>query len=430
MGDRVMGKEDWRETLRRLKVKEDWEGAVNFGMTHLPYPSAFGDVCVCIRKIISKKRKLKEDFTEDIKKLYTLCAYHRFVCRHSEIVVDGEEDPFNYRSAKLAHNDKILEYIDLGYDTIGYEFLDFLNITDVKSIKKLWGEPKKHQDPRTLYAEIWQSYIHKAFVQAEKYFKKERQEESAEEIHDEIEFFIDNFKDELRALDSEYKQEWKDLGRSKTQEDIDWLNNHFSSQINDLRRDWDNEFLGSREKWGEGFKLPYTFESLFHKTVKNLTLQTERTQPMRHFDSLPIRQQSNAGFWITVVFLLILAVYFLSGCATPPGQLKESDLVWQEKTIAANYQEVYRNIKEGFRTCAGVVIESDLYTDKKTGHFDVYLARGSDWVFGLIDLKSITEASTWVKVGVQNSYDSPAFAETGLNRKLWLRWASGDLTCG
>ena len=126
--------------------------------------------------------------------------------------------------------------------------------------------------------------------------------------------------------------------------------------------------------------------------------------------------------------ILMVAVFMAVGCATPPGQLKKSDLVWQKKKISAKYQEVYRRMKKGFRHCAVDTVQSDLYTDNKTGHLDVYLY-GRPLIFGFIDIKFISETSTWIKIGVLNRYDTPFFREEGYYRKKWLRWASGDLSC-
>lgn len=121
------------------------------------------------------------------------------------------------------------------------------------------------------------------------------------------------------------------------------------------------------------------------------------------------------------------------GCATPAGKIPESDFVWQEKIIEANYQEVYRRIVSGFRTCGDVIAEGNLYTDIKEGHFDIYL-RGtfggrSDFILGVIHLKPNDKGNTIVKVGVQTIYDRPLFGRHGKYRKLWLKFAEGDLSC-
>jgi len=138
--------------------------------------------------------------------------------------------------------------------------------------------------------------------------------------------------------------------------------------------------------------------------------------------------------------ILIVAVALMFGCATPPGQLKESDFVWQEKTVAANYQEVYRNVNNGFRKCALGVPQGSLYTDIKKGHFDVFHSGGlvkmrpeMTRTIGQIEIISKGEKSSFVKAGA-NTYDAASiWTYIGTVPKYtekWLRWASGDLTCG
>ena len=77
------------------------------------------------------------------------------------------------------------------------------------------------------------------------------------------------------------------------------------------------------------------------------------------------------------------------------NNLKKSDFVWEERVVAANYQEVYRRILSGFRKCGEIIPEGHLYTDIKEGHFDVYIRQTfggrSDFVFGIIDVIYINE---------------------------------------
>lgn len=132
---------------------------------------------------------------------------------------------------------------------------------------------------------------------------------------------------------------------------------------------------------------------------------------------------------ITVFFLLII-----TSCVTPIGKFKESDFVWEEKVITANYQEVYRRILLGFRRCKVGVPESNLYQDIKEGRFDVYLDQAfvggrSDITLGMIYVVYKTNDISIVKVGVRYIFDKPLFGEEGGKRRLWLKWAAGNINC-
>lgn len=134
--------------------------------------------------------------------------------------------------------------------------------------------------------------------------------------------------------------------------------------------------------------------------------------------------------FFTISMLILITMV---SCATPVGKIPESDFAWQEKVIEENYQEVYRRILNGFRKCKPGIAEGNLYTDIKEGHFDVYLidvfGGKHSGVLGVIDLKSDDKANTIVRVGVQAIYDRPLFGGHGRYRKLWLKFAEGDLSC-
>lgn len=137
---------------------------------------------------------------------------------------------------------------------------------------------------------------------------------------------------------------------------------------------------------------------------------------------------------IKKIVLIIFSLIFMAmiGCATPAGKISESDFVRQEKVIEADYQEVYKRIVNGFQTCGDLITKCSLNADTKEGHFDVYRTvpgGRSDWVIGIIYLKPDNNGNTIVKVGVQTIYDGPLFGEHGKYRRLWSKFAEGDLSC-
>jgi hypothetical protein len=104
-----------------------------------------------------------------------------------------------------------------------------------------------------------------------------------------------------------------------------------------------------------------------------------------------------------------------------------------EKVIEADYQEVYKRIENGFRTCGDLLAQGNLDTNTPRGHFRIYsrdeLGGRSDWVLGIINVKRDDKGNTIVRVGVQIIYDGPLFGEHGQYRRLWLRFAEGDYSC-
>jgi len=136
-----------------------------------------------------------------------------------------------------------------------------------------------------------------------------------------------------------------------------------------------------------------------------------------------------------LAFVTILASFlFLSSCATPVGQFKESDMAWTKMNFKLNYQAVYRNLKEGFRKCGPrFFADGNLYTDINEGHFDIYLSDmlggRSSWVYGIIIIKHIDGDTSAVSIGVNNTYDNPLFGKKSGGREMISQWAKGIYDC-
>jgi hypothetical protein len=134
------------------------------------------------------------------------------------------------------------------------------------------------------------------------------------------------------------------------------------------------------------------------------------------------------------ILALLVCLGALTSCATPIGQFKESDLTWTKFDKDVNYQEVFRNLKEGFRRCApGLFADGNLYTDIKEGHFDIYvtniLGGRSQWVYGIINIRANFPDGSTVDIGVKNAFDNPVFGKKGGRREMISGWASKNYDC-
>jgi hypothetical protein len=131
---------------------------------------------------------------------------------------------------------------------------------------------------------------------------------------------------------------------------------------------------------------------------------------------------------------IILSLLILSSCATPAGKFKESDMAWTKMNLPLNYQAVYRNLNDGFRTCGPSYFPvGNLYTDINEGHFDIYLSDmfggSSEWVYGRVSIKDIDGDSSAISIGVNNAYDNPLFGKKGGGREMISQWAQGIYEC-
>jgi hypothetical protein len=114
----------------------------------------------------------------------------------------------------------------------------------------------------------------------------------------------------------------------------------------------------------------------------------------------------------------------LAGCATPPGQLAESDFAWSAIHVGANPRQVFRIVMERYRNCGGDVIpDGQYYEDSTLNRVDLYLRAGftgarGNFVFGVVEVGAAgARGGSNVRVGVQRMYDSPVFGRPGQKRR-------------
>lgn len=118
---------------------------------------------------------------------------------------------------------------------------------------------------------------------------------------------------------------------------------------------------------------------------------------------------------------LIIACFALTGCtASSVNELKQSAARKQEYTVAANYQEVYRNIAACARAGWGSVgyllspqasniVDADLYSDLGTGEITMRMSNLGNHVYAhaLIERQAPTQTkltvwnylSSWDHIG-------------------------------
>lgn len=122
----------------------------------------------------------------------------------------------------------------------------------------------------------------------------------------------------------------------------------------------------------------------------------------------------------SVFKLSILSLVALAGCATPPGQFKESDMDFVNYTVGQPIAKVTDKLQDYERKCGGLVNEfaATWYPPRsdKSITIDLFLkgigGAKQDWVAGIIVLNEISEASTGVKIGVNKTYSRPVFGKS------------------
>lgn len=168
-----IGEEFWFDVLTRHKKLGDQEKVIGLCKKNLPFPAAFREMAIALRKQIKKLRKNNLSFEEKLKTLYKFAVYERFLYPTPATKIPGSKHTTpTYNIAELAHRNKAYINLNYNYQVFGYGYLQLLNLTDTKLIKTVWGEPKSQKDPNEFFKEEWNKYI-ELFREQEKQRTKE-----------------------------------------------------------------------------------------------------------------------------------------------------------------------------------------------------------------------------------------------------------------
>ena len=129
---------------------------------------------------------------------------------------------------------------------------------------------------------------------------------------------------------------------------------------------------------------------------------------------------------------LLASFGLVAGCATPVSKLGDEEFVWTNAYVPTNYQQTYRNMKQGLDVCGSAfAVESNLYTDINEGVMVLYLKNllggNNGFVYGKIQLNKESEG-TRVRIGVQTVYAKPVFGSSKAGETM-LKFANGAYDC-
>lgn len=140
----------WADQIK--EYKEEPEKRLSLALNNLPLPAAFREAAIAIRAIIRSKRKVNEDFEDELTLLYWLAAIRSFMLDYAPRL---EEPGYNVIESIPAKRMRSLNY---DYSELGYNKLSLLNKTDVKWLTKAWGEPTTHRTLNDIHRELWDEY--------------------------------------------------------------------------------------------------------------------------------------------------------------------------------------------------------------------------------------------------------------------------------
>jgi hypothetical protein len=151
----------WADDVDELKRRGDLQKAVAQCSENFPFPYAFTNAAIIIRKQIRDRRKNEKDYEDLLEELYrtAVCEnFFRFV--KWTAILDNRLCSLTARPfvGRIAHP----------YPQIGYQNLELLNTTDKKWIVEKWGEPDCHNNAKVANQQLWQEAVEKFAAAAKK----------------------------------------------------------------------------------------------------------------------------------------------------------------------------------------------------------------------------------------------------------------------
>ncbi len=147
-----IGGEFWFHKVGRLKTEGCSDAVILECTENIPYPAAFREIAVAIRKDIRARRKENADSNDLLKELYKWAVVESFF---------GNIEWGQILNERMLHStaQPWIKGIKAAYDLIGYANLGLLNKTDIKWLVEAFGEPTIHSTAREANPDLWQRAV-------------------------------------------------------------------------------------------------------------------------------------------------------------------------------------------------------------------------------------------------------------------------------
>ena len=119
---------------------------------NIPYPAAFREIAIAIRKDIRARRKVKNSANDLLRELYKWAVIENFFTGI---------DWYSILTKQVLHSTALscVKGIKTPYLKIGYKNLGLLNKTDLKWLVEAFGEPDIHATAKDVNEELWQEAV-------------------------------------------------------------------------------------------------------------------------------------------------------------------------------------------------------------------------------------------------------------------------------
>ncbi len=154
----------WADNLDALKRAGDLQAALAVCRNNYPFPYAFSNAAVTIRKAIRKRRKAKVDYDDLLLELYQNAVCQDFFEHLKWTAIT--DNKLASRTAK-----EFTPRIACSYAQMGHKRLPALGKTDIKWLVERWGDVEGHCGAVDANRALWQEAVHR-FAEMEKVDEK------------------------------------------------------------------------------------------------------------------------------------------------------------------------------------------------------------------------------------------------------------------
>jgi len=142
----------WREYVKGL-LREPRK-RLSLALDHLPEPKAFAEAVTALRTIIKDKQRAKQDIEPELALMYRLAAIDSFLFDTPEIEGVGlAEEIF------LDVPPEAWAWLEMPYDSLGYQKFRLLTRADGKLLRQKWGQPEKQQSAQKYHLIAWEDAV-------------------------------------------------------------------------------------------------------------------------------------------------------------------------------------------------------------------------------------------------------------------------------
>lgn len=134
---------------RAKDSRENPAERLRLGLENLPLPGAFKECAIAIRALIRAAKKVGQPIEGLLSLLYWLAAINSFAVPYSKrLGAPG------YIAMEMASGAEVAG-LPFTYNALGYEYLELLTITDVKTMVMTWGVPENHTTLHDMHKDFW-----------------------------------------------------------------------------------------------------------------------------------------------------------------------------------------------------------------------------------------------------------------------------------